>query len=47
MGKLDEKCIFWEGVENSTFKMAKKTVFFNDKILVFRLKERVQFALAK
>ena len=47
MGKLDDKCFFWEGVENSTFKMAKKTIFFNDKILVLRLKKAVQFAWAK
>ena len=47
MGNFDKKCIFWEGVENSTFKMAKKTIFFDDKILVLRLKKGVQFVWAK
>ena len=32
MGKTDEKCIFLEGLKNSIFKMAKKTIFFGDKI---------------
>ena len=32
MGKSDEKCIFLEGLKNSIFKMAKKTIFFGDKI---------------
>ena len=47
MGSPDEKCSFWEGEENSTFKMAKKTIFFNYKILVLRLRKGVQFAWAK
>ena len=36
MGKTDDKCIFWEGLKNSIFKMAKKTIFFGDKIWVLR-----------
>ena len=34
-------------MENSTSKMAKKTIFFDDKFLVLRLKKGVQFAWAK
>ena len=46
MGQLDEKK-FWGGVENSTFKTAKNTILFNERILVLRLKKEVQFASAK
>ena len=47
MGKLDEKFILWEGVEKSTFKMAKKAMLFSDKILVLRLKKGEQLVWTK
>ena len=31
-GQTDEKFVFWEALKNSIFKMAKKDIFFGDKI---------------
>ena len=47
MGKTDEKCIFWEGVKNSIFKMAKKLFFSVTKSRCLGEKKGVQFAWAK
>ena len=47
MGKADEKCIFWEGLTNSIFKMAKKTIFSVTKPRCLGEKKGVQFAWAK
>ena len=47
MGKTDEKCIFWEGLKNSIFKMAKKIFFLVTKSRCLGEKKGVQFAWAK